>query len=174
MEMATLSLVGSAASGLFGFMGAQQTASATAAASNYQAQVARNNQVIAQQNAQQAAQTGAVAAQRQDLINRQRMGAIEAAQSASGIDIGTGSPKAVRESAYQVGRLDTATVMQNALERARSEEVAASNYDAQAQLDRMQAQAARAAGLTSGFSSLIGGASSFADKWQRYQLQGVY
>jgi len=169
MEMATLSLVGSAARGLFGFMGAQQTASATAGASNYQATVARNNQLIAQQNATQAAKAGAVQAQNRDFINKQRMGAIEAAQSASGIDLGVGSPTEVRRSAEMLGRLDTATVMSNALERARSEEVSAMNFSAQADLDKMQAQQARTAGMISGFSSLIGGASSFADKWARYR-----
>lgn len=146
---------------------------ANKSAAAYQAQVARNNQTIAQQNAQQAAQAGSVSAQARDFANRQRTGAILAGQAASGIDIESGSSQEVRKSSEELGRLDTATVMANALNTARSYSTQAENFGAQAGLDTLQARNASTAGYLTGGASLIGGASSFADKWLRYQTTGV-
>jgi hypothetical protein len=168
-----LGLAGSAIGGITGAIGASNTASATADAAKYQAQVARNNQITAQNNASYAAQAGAVAAQRNDMKNKQILGGIEAAQGASGIDIGSGTSEDVRKSAQQIGRLDTQTIMQNAMLQERSYEAQASNYGAQAGLDTMTAKNASSAGTLGVFSSLLGGASSFADKWMRYQNVGV-
>lgn len=176
MDPATLgviSLAGSALSGVMGFMGAQQSAAAQAASANYQAAVARNNQIIAAQNAQQAAATGRARAQQQDLANRQQQGQILAAEGASGVDIGSDTYRNVRSSAAQVGRLSTQNIMQQAQQQAYGYNVQAVSEGAQAQLDTMQAQYAKQAGTIGGFSSLIGGATSFADKWSRFQTTGV-
>jgi hypothetical protein len=154
-------------------MGAMQQGHAQAAQANYQAAVARNNAIIQQQNAAQAAATGRAQAQVQDLQNARRLGMIAAAQGASGIDIGSGSFRDVTSSAAQLGRLDTQTVMQRALEQARGYNIEAASQTAQAQLDQMQAQQAQRAGMIGGVSSLLGGASSFADKWRWFQTTGV-
>ncbi len=51
-----LSLGSTLIGGVTSFIGSQQQAAATRDAANYQAQVARNNQIIAQQNATYARQ----------------------------------------------------------------------------------------------------------------------
>jgi hypothetical protein len=168
-----LSLVGSAVSGIVGAVGAVTSGIAQSNAARYQAGVARNNEIIAQQNAQYSAAAGGVGAQRQDMKNKAVLGAIEAGQGASGIDTGVGSPVTVREGAANVGRLDTETVMSNALAQTRSYTAAASNFEAQSQLDTMTAKNATTAGVLGAGSSLLGGASSFSDKWLRYQTEGV-
>jgi hypothetical protein len=56
-----VALIGTLVSGVVGFVGQMQQASAQQDAAKYQAAVARNNQIIAQQNAGYAAQAGAVA-----------------------------------------------------------------------------------------------------------------
>jgi hypothetical protein len=167
------SLAGSVLQGGLGFMGAMSTASANKASANYQAQVARNNQIIADQNASYAGAAGGVRAQTSDLKNRSEQGSIAATQGASGIDLASGSLAEVRDSAAQIGRLDTETIYNNALQTARGYEAQAANYGASAGLYESQAKGAGSAGLLSGFSSLISGASSFGDKWARYQTSGA-
>jgi hypothetical protein len=171
--LAIASLAGSALSAGVGFIGAQQQASAQAASANYQAQVARNNAVIQQQNAQRAAQTGRAQAQQQDLKNAATYGQVLAAEGASGIDLSTGSPRQVQSSAQQIGRLDTLNIADRAQQQVRGYNINALSDTAQAQLDTMQAQNAQTAGTISGISSILGGASSFADKWMRFQTTGV-
>jgi hypothetical protein len=165
---AIIGLVGSAVSGITGFIGARQQAAATSEAANYQSQVARNNQTIASQNAQQQSQAAAIQAQNADLKNRAIEGGILASQGASGIDIASGSSDDVRRSARQVGRLDTETIYSNALNNVRSSLQQSRNFGAQSQLDAFQAKTSAPNFLT-GAGSLVGGASSFADKWLRYQ-----
>jgi aspartate/glutamate racemase len=171
--LAIASLAGSALSAGVGFIGAQQQASAQAASANYQAQVARNNAVIQQQNAARAAQTGRAQAQQQDLKNAATYSQVLAAEGASGIDLSTGSPRQVQSSAQQIGRLDTLNIADRAAQQVRGYQINALSDTAQAQLDTMQAQNAQTAGTISGISSIIGGASSFADKWMRFQTTGV-
>ena len=168
-----LSLAGTAVSGIVGAVGARQEASAKAQAANYQAAVARNNAIIAQQNAAQAVATGRSQAQEQDIRNRAVLGQIAAAQGASGIDISSPTFQQVTTGQQQIGRLRTEDIMQTALERARGFNVEAMSETAQAQLEQMTAARARQAGTISAASSLLGGATSFADKWQRYQTTGV-
>jgi hypothetical protein len=166
--LAVVSLAGSALSAGVGAIGAMSTASSQAASANYQAAVQRNNQIIQSQNAQLAAQTGRAAAQQQDFANRQQQGKILAAEGASGIDIASPTYQQVRTSTEQTGRLSTQTTMQKALEQVYGYNVGAEQAGAQAQLETMQAQSAQTAGTIGAFSSLIGGATSFADKWQRF------
>src|SRR5215204_2345344 len=119
MAAGGIGLAFSAISGIVGAFGAMQQASASAQASEYQAQVAKNNETIARQNAEYAAAAGEASAQNQDFKNRAQLGAIEAAQGASGIDLSSDTLRQVREGAGNVLRLDTANVMANARLRAR-------------------------------------------------------
>jgi hypothetical protein len=171
--MAAAPLIGTIASTGMNLMGGMQSASASAGASRYQAQVARNNAIIARQNASYAAQVGGTQAQAQDFKNRAQLGDIYSVQSASGIDTEMGSPVAVRESAASLGRLDTETIYANAMNKVRDYEAQSTNYEAQAGLAESAAKNAQSAGTIGAFGSLITGASSFADKWQRYQNVGV-
>src|SRR5262252_1875935 len=174
VTLGVISLGMTAVSGVMGFMGAQEQASAQAAAANYQAQVAQNNAIINNQNAARAAEAGRAQAQATDFKNAARSGAILAAEGASGIDVGSGSSTEVRQSAQQLGRLDTQTVMDNAMRQVRAYQVAATSDTAQAQLDTFEAEQAKTAGMIQGFGSIVSAASSFADKWTRYTDQGIF
>jgi hypothetical protein len=156
-------MAGSALSGIMGAFGALQSASSQAAAARYNAAVARNNQQIQAQNAAQAVQTGRAAAQVRDLQTARELGALTAAEGASGIDVGSTTSREVRQSAEQTGRLDTLNVMQRAMNEARGYNVAAMSEAAKATLDTFQANQAQTAGLFSAAGSLLGGATSFAD-----------
>jgi len=171
--LAIASLAGSLISGGVGFMGAMQQGEAASGAAKYQAQVSRNNEITARNNAAYAAQSGAVRAQNQDLKNRAALGALEASQSASGIDLDSGSSEDVRAGARNIARLDTETLFNNALLQVRAAQSQGVNFGAQAGLEELEGRNAKSAAMTKGFGSLLGGATSFGDKWLRYQNVGV-
>lgn len=173
MDPASLSLIGTAIGGLTSFVGQMSQSSAAASQANYQAQVARNNQIIADQNSRYAAAAGEARAQSQSFKNRSIAGDIEAGQGASGIDLGSPTLEDVRSSAAQVGRLDTATIMQDAQLQSRGYAQQGANYGAQADVYGLQASQARTAGMIGGFSSLLSSASSFSDKWMRFSDKGI-
>lgn len=169
MGLEVLSIAGTVIGGITSAIGAIQQGSAQAASAKYQAQVARNNQIVAEQNARYAVAAGESRAQSRDFKNRAVIGAITAAQGASGLSLDSPASREIRESSEQLGRLDTATIMQDAMLTARSQETQASNFGAQAGLYDLTAANARTASYGSAFSSLLSGASSFSDKWLRYQ-----
>lgn len=146
---------------------------AQAASANYQAQVARVNQQIQEQNAAYERQKGDVEAQQQDMKNRAGLGALAAAQGASGFDMNTGSSLDTRTSARELGRLDTLTVRNNAERRAHDFDIAAMNQGAQASLYSAQAKSSNLAGYLGAASSIIGGVSSVGDKWASFKRAGV-
>ena len=148
--------------------GAQQQAQANAAAANYQAQVARNNQIVAEQNAEYALQVGQTQEQAKRQQTAQLEGRIRSAAGASGVDPNFGSPVRLQESAAQVGELDALTIRNNAQRQAYGFRVQGMDYAAEAGLDTMRAQNALTAGNLQSFASIVGGAGAFADKWYKY------
>lgn len=160
-------------SGVTGAIGAGQQAGASAASARYQAGVARNNQIIAEQNARRSVQVGRVQSQNQDFKTRQVIGTTEAAQSASGIALDSGSFQQVRDSEKALGRLDASTLVDRAMMQSRSELAQAANFGAEAQLGEMKASSAESAGQLGIASSLLGAAGSFGDKWSRFKTVGL-
>jgi hypothetical protein len=146
---------------------------ATAASNKFQAQVAENNRIIADQNARYSVSAGQTRAQTEDLKTGAIVGAETAAQGASGLDLTTGSPVSVREGTRQMGRLSSLNIINNSNLTAYGYKTQAGNFGAQSQLDLASAANASAAGFLNAGSSLVGGASSFASKWQSYQLRGL-
>lgn len=168
-----LALISTVVGGAFSLFGQMQQGQAAAEQARYQAAVARNNQIIAEQNARYAATAGEAKAQASDFKNRAFLGAIEAAQGASGIALDSETLQDVREGAAQIGRLDTATIMHDAMLQSRSFNIQGQNFGNQAQLEEMRGRNSGVSSLISGFGSILGSATSFSDKWMRYQIQGV-
>lgn len=169
MDPATLAIVGSIASAGVGALGAIRSASAAAAQANYQAQVAANNQKIAEQNANTAIQAGEAKATAQSLKNRSIQGGIIAGEAGAGLDVNSGSPIDLRDSAARIGQLDVETTRYNAQQQAYGFRTQGMGYTAQAGLEQAAAANAPTAGLLSATGTLLGGAGSVADKWLRYQ-----
>lgn len=170
MAFAPLALT--AISTVVGVVGAISQASAQSKQAEYQAAVARNNQTIAEQNKQYATAAGESQAQVQGFKNRAALGAIDAAQAASGIQYDSPTLGAVREGAQQTLRLDTANINEQALLRARNYDIQGMNYGAEAGLQTQAASNARTAGFFNAAGSLLSGGSSFAEKWSKYQSPG--
>lgn len=167
------SLAASAVGAGVSAMGASTTADANAASYNYKAQVAKNNSIIAQRNADAAIDAGGVQAQVQDLKTRNLVGTQLVTQAASGLDVGSGTAVDLRKSAEDIGHLDTLTILNNAAKNAAGFKAQGMNFEAEAGLDTASAANARTAGKYSIATSLLGGASSFSDKWIGYQQKGT-
>ncbi|MFZ0931951.1 MAG: hypothetical protein WAN11_25355 [Syntrophobacteraceae bacterium] len=134
---------------------------------DYNAQVAQNNQIIANQNAGIALQQG----QRQEEAKRiqtgEMIGGIKAGEAASGVNPNTGSALNVRSSAAETGQLDALTIRYNANMTARNDTYQGAMYGSQAAMYS-------AAGNWDIANSILGGASSVSNKWLQYNQMGVF
>jgi hypothetical protein len=132
-----LSVVGTVVSGVGTYMAAQSNA----AIQEYQAKVA-------DRNVKQARVNASAAQQEQDQKNRALLGQQLAQQSASGVDVGVGSPKLTRVNARQLARMDALRVHQQG-------EMTATNFETQAAGARMQADAYQQGGMFGLLSSFL-------------------
>ena len=172
--LAMVSLGSSIVSGGLGAIGAGMKAGAEHDAYAYKAQVARNNAIIAERNAQAAREAGAVKGQINDLKTKSLIATQLVTQAASGLDVNTGTNVNVRESTHDVGRLDTLTIIANAGKEAAGYAAQAMNFEAEATLNEKSAKYAEDAGAINIMSSLLGGATSFADKYVGFKTKGVF
>lgn len=172
--LAGVSIGGSAASGLLGAFGAQQSGQAQSQLLAYQAGIARLNQQIAENNRVQALQVGEQQAQQQGLADRFIMGRIRAAQGASGVDVGGKTAQDVRSSQQEISTMNQATIRNNAAKTAYAYETQAVTAGAQGQVYDAAAANVRAAIPLNVASSLIGGATSVSSKWLQAQQSGIF
>lgn len=172
--VAAVSLGSSILGGITGAFGASKKADAEAAAMQYKAQVARNNAIIAERNATQATIAGGAKAQINDLKTKNLVATQLVTQAANGLDVNTGTNVAVRQSAADLGRLDTLTILANAAKETQGFKDQAAQFLAEATLDESSAKYAKEAGDINIATSLLGGATSVADKWIGFKTKGVY
>ena len=171
LSLGTLGLT--AAGGVLGAFGASESAHATANMYQYKAAVAQANQQIAMQNATRAREVGDIDVQRAGLKGGQQLGQMKVDQGARGLALGSGSAALVRKSQLAGIQSNEGTIAADASQKAHGYEVDAMNYSAEGGLDVMSAQNAQTAGQWQVASSVIGGATGVADKWQKYSQAGV-
>lgn len=126
---------------------------AAASQARYQASVAEMAARVNEQNAQRALQRGAIEAQDQDMQTLQRLGEQEAAQSASGISLKSGSAILTRKTARELGRRDALNVVQDS-------KIEAYNYRVEAAGERASAGAYRSSATNSLVGGFLGAAGS--------------
>lgn len=102
--------------------------------SNYQSQVALNNQIIAQQQEQNIVNQGVSNMQQQQLKTSQAVGANRARMAASGLDIDVGTPADVLSDTASLGLEDANNIRNNAINQAYSASGQVMNATAQANL----------------------------------------
>lgn len=145
--------------------GAYESGQANAASAQYQANVARNNQQIANMNASAATQRGEVLAEQKQVQTSQQEGMARAVAGASGIDANTGTPVKLQSDIAKLGSYDAMTIRNSAAREAYGYKVQGLSYGAQAGLDEMQQQSAATGGDLGAMASLVGGASNISNKW---------
>jgi hypothetical protein len=134
-------------------------------AASYQAAVAKNNSIIADQNAAYAVEAGNAQAAATSLKGAATAGKIKAAQAANNVDVNSGSAVNVQKSSRELNELDTETVLNNAELQAYGYRSAATGYQAQAGLEEMQAEEAPIGGYLSAGGNLLSAASSIGTKY---------
>lgn len=141
---------------------------AQAAASQYQAQVAANNAVIAGYNAKAAITAGDQQVQAAQEQAAQHQGMIRAVMGAGDIDLNSGSALRNQVGVAQVDKTNQAAIMSNAARTAWNYQQAGAGYTATSGLAIAQGNQAQTAGNISSLSSLIGGASTFATQYAKF------
>ena len=165
-------IAGIAGAGISAY-GALYQGAATKEAASYQAAVAANNQIIANQNAQYAIQAGQQQAEAVSLKGAAQIAKVKAGLAANNIDVNTGSAKNVEVSQAETSQLDTETVLNNAELQAYGYRSQATNFTAQAGLEQTQAEEAPiGAGLAAG-GGLLSSASSVGTNWIKLQSAGA-
>lgn len=165
---AAIGTAASVAGGAVSAAGALGKGSADKAMYGYQAGVALLNQNIAKQNAAYTRDVGENAA---FISGRKTMATVatqKVDQSASGVDVNSGSPAAVRKSTTDLGQIDQSTIRQNYAKKAYGYDVEAATKGAEAGADVIAGDNAEKAGRINAASSILGTVSSVSSKW----LQG--
>ena len=171
---AILSLIGTGVSAAVSMYGQYQQGKAAEAQYKYQAGVARNNQIIAEQNAQDAIQRGKVdVADHRRKVN-QIKGSQRAGFGASGVVLDSGSPLDIVADTAMMGELDAQTISNNAEREARNYRIQGTNFGAEAGMLQSSAKSARSAANIGMAGTLLGGATTFADKWYQFKRQGAF
>jgi hypothetical protein len=165
---AVLAGMGIAGAGVQAF-GAYETGQATAAAANYQAQVAQNNAKIAAMNARQEAAAGKTRESALGMKIAQSAGGLKANLGASGINVNTGSAAAAQEGVAKVGAMDIGTERSNTAKAVYGYEVQRESDLAQAQLLQMEGSQAAEAGDIGALGTFLSGASSVGSKYATMQ-----
>lgn len=172
ITLATAALVVGGAGAGVSAIGAINSGNAAAANANYQAQVAKNNAITANQNADYAIQAGAVKTQETSLRVGERLAAARAGMAANGVDVNSGSAVDVQETQKEAGTLDTETEANNAMLQAYGYRTQATGYTAQSGLDTAEAGQASAAIPLNVAGGLLGSASSLGINYARLQQAG--
>lgn len=146
-----------AVSAVISAVGTVASAQASASQAAYQAQVARNNQIIAQRNAADALKRGDV---EEDKVRRNTasiLGQQRARLAGQGTALDEGSPLDIQMDTAGLGELDALTVRSNYRREAYAQEVQGMNYGAQAALYDSKAQTSLLGSWLSAGGSLLGG-----------------
>ena len=143
---------------------AYQQADASKKAANYQAQVNRNNAILAGQQRSAALQQGEADTQTAMRQQAQTLSAQRAALASNGVDLTEGSSQDLLATTKFLGAADINTIQSNAARQAWGYDVQGINASAAGQLDQWQADNINPAGIgaMAGTQSLLSSASSFA------------
>lgn len=169
-ELTTILAVGST---VLGAVGAIQQGNAAAAAGRYNAQVSDMNAKLSERRALDALDRGERDEQRKRAEVAQLKGRQIAASSANGVDLTFGSPLDMIVDTAVLGELDALTIRKNSANEAYDNRVQAVNGRADAQLSRMNADAAQTSGYLNAAGTLLGGAGKAYTEFKRPTI-GTY
>jgi hypothetical protein len=171
---ATVGMVGTAAGGIIGGLGAQESGQAAAGASTYKAGVALINKQVEDQNASWALQSGDSQAEVKGLQAGQKIGEEKVVQANSGFDVNTGTAAKVREDMSSAAVYDQNVIRWDAAKAAYGYEVKGVSDVAQSNLDLMAASQEKTAGDIGEITSFINAGSSVASKWSQGKSTGIF
>ncbi len=166
--MANVALAATAASTAMSAYGAYSQGQAQSRQMKAQAQIQENNQKYAEWKAQDALKRASLEEDAYRQKVRGLIGRQTAVQAASGLETAYGSAVETRLDTAAQGELDALTIRNNGEREAWGYRVEAQNLGDQAALSRANASSASSSGKFGAFTSLIGGAGSFASRWYQF------
>jgi hypothetical protein len=172
--MGAVGLGATLAGGIMSATGAEKSAAATQQMYNYQAGIAKINSQIDLQNADYTRNQGEIQATQFGLKEAQQEAGIKVAQSASNLDVNSGSSVDVQRSQRTLGQMDLTQIRSNAAKTAYDFDVKSVMDLNQSTLDVMAGQNAKTAGDIQAASSIIGSVGSVATKWQQGSTSGLF
>lgn len=146
---------------------AQQTVAAREQA-QFQNQVARNNEIIADQKAEDARLRGQQAERRERLRTQQLLGRARADAAARGVVVDEGSALDITSDIAATGELDALTVRNNAEREALGFESQRSEFEAEGQLATARGRNALVSGGFRVGSTVLTGGSRVASRWSDF------
>lgn len=155
--MCELGMILSLGSTLLGAVGSIQQANAQAAAAEYNAKIGEMNAQLSERRARDAIERGAAEEQRKRMEVARLQGQQKAAMAANGVDLGFGSPLDTIVDTAALGELDALTIRTNAYRESYDRQVDAVNQRAGAELNRMEAKAAKTGGYLAAAGTVLGG-----------------
>lgn len=173
VTMMSIALGASALSTGMGVFSAIQQGNAQSKQAKYQAEVARQNQQLAEEQASAERKQGYdnMIAKRQEtakLIGRQR-----AAMGASGVTVGEGSTLDLMADTAAQGEMDAIDAYNKGLDAAYNTELQAHNFGAQASAYDSQASSSKHAGYLNAASSALGGIADIGSTWANFKMRDV-
>lgn len=159
--------------GVIGAVGALAQGSAQSSMYAYQAAVAQQNVVIANQNANYELALGEQQAQQTGMKTKGQIAQTRATQGAGGLDVNSGTNAAVQNSEEQLGFYDMEVNRGDAAKRAYNWHVQAFEQQAQAGLYQMASANASTAGTLGAFTSLLGGIGNVFSKGMQAGMIGM-
>lgn len=147
---------------------AHQQGEAAADAAAYNAAVARNNQMLADEAAADAIKRGEVEAELKRREIEQLKGRQRVALAASGQVVDTGSALDVTTDTEALGKFEELRIRNNAAREALGYQTEGMNYAAKAGLESLSGAQAKSQAKTAVFGSLVSGAGSVAGKWYQF------
>ncbi|PKR87401.1 hypothetical protein CXZ10_20360 [Pleomorphomonas diazotrophica] len=150
-ELSTALMIGG---GVLGGAGQISSANAEAKAARYNAEVQRQNAVLAERQARNIIDSGSREEQKQKAMTTQLVGKQKAAMAANGIDPTFGSPLDEMVNTAMQGAIDALTIKTTTYRQADDVRNQAVGYRNQAALLTMQAKNSRTAGMLNAFASM--------------------
>ena len=157
MSAATLQTVGTVGS----LVGAGIAATGQYKQGQYNAKVAKNNQVIQSQMASDAIRRGQMKQDEQRRKVAGQKGMARAAMGANGVDLSSSTPMGLIEDIAQYGEYDAQLIMSNAEREAYGFQIGAMNQGAQADL-------AKSSGNYGAASTLLASSGRVASDWAQF------
>jgi hypothetical protein len=156
-----------------GVYGQVQSGAAAAGQARYQAQVAENNRIIAEQQARDAEMRGQMAEDARRQQTRMLIGRQRTALAANGMLVDDGSALDITGDTAAQGEIDALTLRANAAREAYGYRAQGSNFMADAGLQRARSAAAGPAALVGAGATLLSGAGTVGDRWLTYRRYGM-
>lgn len=150
------------------YMSSQASASAASKQAEYNAQVAKNNQAIADQAAKDAVTKAQVSQQTKADQTNALLGRQKVALAANGVEVNTGSAVDLQSDTKAAGTLDELTIQNNAAREAAGYTNQSTNYATTAAADEAASADALSSGNLKGEASLLSASSQVASQWYNY------